>query len=37
MTTVRKPKFSRILLKLSWESLGNGNGTGNQKTASGAY
>ena len=28
MTTAKKPKFSRILLKLSGESLGDGNGTG---------
>ncbi|HEU5396939.1 MAG TPA: UMP kinase [Verrucomicrobiae bacterium] len=28
MTTAKKTKFSRILLKLSGESLGDGNGTG---------
>jgi uridylate kinase len=28
MTTAKKPKFSRILLKLSGESLGDANGTG---------
>ena len=28
MTSAKKPKFSRILLKLSGESLGDANGTG---------
>src|SRR5271155_6056366 len=28
MTTAKKPKFSRILLKLSGESLGNAHGVG---------
>ena len=28
MTTAKKPKFSRILLKLSGESLGDTNGMG---------
>src|SRR5258708_11625634 len=28
MTTAKKPKFSRILLKLSGESLGDANGVG---------
>ncbi len=28
MTTAKKPKFSRILLKLSGEALGGENGVG---------